>query len=167
LELDVSLVLGRLELGAFHLETPCVVSDKFKKPWFRFAGKFPGLAAPGETQGTGMEGVVLKNEPGALFVSETLLDEGEIEILVAAIDFVADDGMAEVGKMDADLMLAAGAGLDAEQGEAELRVESCELRAARLTPALSPHRVDGEGERRFGRARHSVRAVMGNAPDAT
>ena len=64
-----------------------------------------------------MERVIFKNQPDALLVRQTVLDEGEIEILVPAVKFVADDGMAEVREVDADLMLAAGAGQDAEQGE--------------------------------------------------
>ena len=51
-----------------------------------------------------------QNEPGTLFRRQTILDQRQIMILVAAIKFVADDGMAEVGEMDADLMFAAGLG---------------------------------------------------------
>ena len=38
-----------------------------------------------------------QNEPGALLIGQTILDERQIQILVAAVEFVADDGMAEVG----------------------------------------------------------------------
>jgi len=64
-----------------------------------------------------MQGVVLKYQYGALRVGEPILDEGQVTILVAAVELVADDGMAEMREVDADLMLAAGAGYEAEQAE--------------------------------------------------
>ena len=39
-----------------------------------------------------------------------MLDQREIQIRIAAIEFVADDGMAEVREVNADLMFASGAG---------------------------------------------------------
>ena len=57
-----------------------------------------------------MERVVFKDQPGALRVRQPVFDKGEIQVLVAAIKLVADDGMAEVREVDADLVLAAGAG---------------------------------------------------------
>jgi hypothetical protein len=56
-----------------------------------------------------------QNEPGALFRRQAIFDQRQIQILVAAVEFVADDGMAEVGEVDADLMFAAGAGDDPKQ----------------------------------------------------
>ncbi len=64
-----------------------------------------------------MERVILKYEPGALFVRQALFDQGKIQIRVAAINLIADNGMAEMRQMDADLMLAAGARLDTKQGK--------------------------------------------------
>ena len=41
-----------------------------------------------------MKGVILKNQPGALRGGESAFDERQITILVAAVELVADDGMA-------------------------------------------------------------------------
>jgi hypothetical protein len=56
-----------------------------------------------------VERVVCKNQFRALRFVQTIFDERHIYILVAAVKFVADDGMAEVREMDADLMFAPGA----------------------------------------------------------
>src|SRR5476649_766332 len=88
-----------------------------------------------------------ENQLRALRIGQAVLDEREIQILVAAVKFVADDGVAEVREVDADLMFAAGAGFQAEEGKVcELRAEGWETGAAHLTPALSPHPMGGEGE---------------------
>ena len=89
--------------------------DKFGEPRLGGAGKFHGPAAPGETDGAGVQGVMRQNEAGALFIGQAIFDQRQIQILVAAVEFVADDGMAEVGEVDADLMFAAGAGNEAKQ----------------------------------------------------
>ena len=75
------------------------------------------LAAPGEAHGAGVQRLVRQNEPGALLRRQAVFDQRQIQILVAAIKFVADDGMAEMGEVDADLMFAAGAGNQAKQAE--------------------------------------------------
>jgi len=64
-----------------------------------------------------VQGVIRQNEPGALLRREAIFDQRQIQILVAAVKFVADDGMAEVGEVNADLMFAAGAGDEAEEGK--------------------------------------------------
>ena len=64
-----------------------------------------------------MKRLIFKNEPGALLIGQAVFDQRQIQILVAAVKFVADDGMAEVGEVDADLMFAAGAGDEAKQAE--------------------------------------------------
>ena len=73
---------------------------------------------------------------------QPVLDEGKIQILVAAVKFIADNWMTKMRKMDADLMFAAGAGFEAEQGKVKSRMED----DTHLTPALSPHPMGGEGE---------------------
>ena len=55
-----------------------------------------------------MQGVVRQDEPDTLFIRQTVFDEREIQIRVATINLVAHDGMADVGEVEADLMLAAG-----------------------------------------------------------
>ena len=58
-----------------------------------------------------MKRLVRQNEPGKLLRRQAIFDQRQIQILVAAVKFVADDGMAEVGEVDADLMFAASAGI--------------------------------------------------------
>jgi hypothetical protein len=53
-----------------------------------------------------------QNEPGALLRRQAIFDQRQIQILVAAVEFVPDEGMTEVGEVEADLMFAAGAGND-------------------------------------------------------
>jgi hypothetical protein len=61
--------------------------------------------------------VIFKNQCCALRVVQTAFDQRQIQILVAAVKLVADDGVANVREVDADLMFAAGERLDAEQCE--------------------------------------------------
>jgi hypothetical protein len=127
--------------------------DKFGEPRLGGAGKFHGPAAPGETHGAGVERLVRQNEPGALLIGQAIFDQRQIQILVAAIEFIADDGMAEVGEVDADLVLAPGAGNEAKKGKrgwsrfrcASPRQGMEDGRWSHLTPALSPA-SGGEGE---------------------
>ena len=90
---------------------------KIRKPWFRFAGKFQFRAAPDKPHGAGVECVVFKNQFRMLLRRQAVLDERHIHLLVATVKFVADDGMAEMREMDADLMFATGAGNEAQQGK--------------------------------------------------
>jgi hypothetical protein len=80
------------------------------KPRFGWGGEIPGLAAPFKLQASGVQGVVGEDEAVALFVGEPAFDEGEIQVGVAAIYFIADDGVAKVGEVEADLVFAAGVG---------------------------------------------------------
>ena len=83
---------------------------KFKEPRLGVAGKFPGPAPPDESQGAGVQRLMRQNEPGTLLIGQAVFDQRQIQVLVAAIELVADDGVAEVGKVEADLMFATGAG---------------------------------------------------------
>ncbi len=67
---------------------------------------------------------MLKNQSGALRGSEPSFNEGQITILVTAVNFVADNRMAEVGEVDAELVLAAGARQQTEQGKRRWRTEA-------------------------------------------
>ena len=73
--------------------------------------------APCKGEAAGMEGVVGQDELFPLGLGEPAFDEGEIQIRVAAINLVADDGMAEVGEVEADLMFAAGDRFEAQKGK--------------------------------------------------
>jgi len=95
--------------GGFE-EEDLIRAGKFSKPRFGRAEKLHGPAAPNETNGAGVQGVMRQNEPGALFPGQAIFDQCQIQILVAAVNFIADDGVAKMGEMNADLMFAAGAG---------------------------------------------------------
>ena len=58
-----------------------------------------------------------QNQRPLLFFVQPPFDEGQVQILVASVDFIADDGMAEVGEVNADLMLAARLWPQAKQGK--------------------------------------------------
>ncbi len=60
---------------------------------------------------------MVEDEGGFLFGREAVLDEGEIRARVGAVKFVAHDGMADGGQVDAELMLAAGARGETDEGE--------------------------------------------------
>ncbi len=66
-----------------------------------------------------MQGVMRQNEPGALLRRQAIFDQRQIYIFITAVEFVADNGMAEMGEMDADLMFAAGAGNDPQEAKME------------------------------------------------
>ena len=89
--------------------------NKIAEELFRDAGEFHFGAAPLEADAGGVEGLVGKDELGALLGGETIFDEGEVAIFVGAGDFIADDGVAGVGQMDADLVFAAGVRTDVEE----------------------------------------------------
>ena len=61
--------------------------------------------------------MVFEDEGFPVGGGELAFDEGEVEVFVGAVEFVADDGMAEVGEVDADLVFASGAGEGLEEGE--------------------------------------------------
>ena len=54
-----------------------------------------------------MQGVLWQNQPRTLLPSQTSFDQGEVEVRVAPVKFIAHDGMAEVRQVNADLMFAA------------------------------------------------------------
>ena len=65
------------------------------------------LPAPLKLDAAGMQGVMGQDEPGALLIGQTFFHEGEVQIRVTAVQFVAHDGMADVREVDADLVFAA------------------------------------------------------------
>ena len=92
---------------------------KLREPRFGWAGKFDRLAVPDKSDRPGMEGMVFQDQPGALLFCQASFDECEITILVAAVKFVADDGMAAVRKVDAKLVLASSARDEAQERKRE------------------------------------------------
>ena len=65
----------------------------------RFALQFESYAAR-------VQRVVLKDELRTLFIGESSFHQGEVTILVVTVQFVADNGVADVGEVNADLMFA-------------------------------------------------------------
>src|SRR5436190_13684062 len=61
-----------------------------------------------------MKRLMRKDQFGALRIGQSVGDEIDVEILVATVNFVADDGVAEVGQVDSYLMLATRMRLDFE-----------------------------------------------------
>ena len=57
-----------------------------------------------------MQGLARQEEFGFQFRGPIGCDEIEITILVGAVDFVADDGMSDLGKVNSDLVGPAGSG---------------------------------------------------------
>ena len=68
----------------------------------------------------GVEAVVFSYKTIALLGSQAALDEIEVIVFVFAVNFVADDGMAEVREVDADLMFSAGDENHAQQSKAAI-----------------------------------------------
>ena len=87
------------------------------EPEFGRGGEIVGAAAPVELQAAGMKGVRRQNKARALGVGQAPLHERQIQVGVATIEFVAHNGMPQVLQVNPDLMLAAGAGQEAQQGE--------------------------------------------------
>jgi hypothetical protein len=77
--------------------------------------KFPFSSSPFEFHSGGVQGVVGKDEALALFGGQPVFDEVEIEAFVSAVKFVADDGMTEVGQVDANLVFTASVWSDPEE----------------------------------------------------
>ena len=48
---------------------------------------------------------------------KTVFHQRQVQVLVAAVEFVAHYGMAQVREVDSDLVFAPGVGNDAEEGE--------------------------------------------------
>lgn len=91
------------------------IGNKIAEEFFGNAGEFHFGAAPAEAHAGGVEGLVGEDELGALLGGEPVFDEGEVAVFVGAVDFIADDGVAGVGQMDADLVFAAGLRADVEE----------------------------------------------------
>ena len=110
-------------------------SEKIQEPRLRLHLETAFRTAPVEGDRLGVKGVIRKNEKGALGFGETAFDQGEIALLVAAVELIADNRMAVVGKMDADLMLPTVHRMDGKEGEfasvAGENLEPLELRAGR------------------------------------
>ena len=68
-----------------------------------------------------MEGLPGENEVRALAFGEAIFYKSEVTIGVGAVEFIAHDGMAQVGEMDAELVFAAGQGAQAHESKGGVR----------------------------------------------
>src|SRR5881394_1616304 len=91
------------------------VACEFNEPAFRFGLINPNLVAPNEPHSAGVKRLMPQNQSSALLLGLTAHREVQIKVFVAAVEFVADDRMADVREVDANLMLAAGARHEAQQ----------------------------------------------------
>src|SRR5580704_12892112 len=70
------------------------VSHKVRQPFFRGRMKDGRLAMPIEAHFGGVEGVVREEQAPPLFRRQAVLHQGEVKVFIAAVELVADDGMA-------------------------------------------------------------------------
>src|SRR6266404_5992914 len=117
----------------------CVVAVEIRKHSLSFGCESRLPALPHESNNTGMQGVVRKDEPGALLIRQPIFHQRHIQVFVAAIELVAYNRMTEVGKMNADFMLPTSVRDHAKQRKGSiphlvLRVEPP------LDPVLGPRR---------------------------
>lgn len=95
-----------------------------------------------------MQGVI--GEDQSLFpgVVESIRDEVEVEGLLSPVEFVADDGAADMGEMDADLVFPTGLGAGAEDGETAFGAFESRFTdnvSARLGAVFPDAILDGDG----------------------
>ena len=90
---------------------------EFSKPSFRFARKLRRPSAPGESDRAGVQSVMGQNELNFLLRGQPVFHQRQIQILVATVNFVAHDGVAEMREVDADLMFATSARDNSQQGK--------------------------------------------------
>ena len=88
-----------------------------------------------------MESLMRKKEPRLLLGRQAVFHQGQVQVFIAAVQFVADNRMAEVREMNADLVFPAGVGGYTQ--ERKWKIE--DGGRIHLTPALSPA-GGGEGE---------------------
>ena len=109
---------GRIGSSISILSTQWIVCrNEIAEEFFGGAGEVQFGAAPLEADAGGVEGLVVEDELGALRRGEPVFDEGEVAVFVGAVDLIADDGVAGVGKVDADLVFATGLRADVEEGK--------------------------------------------------
>ncbi len=73
------------------------------------------FAFPGKAQLMRVERVAVEAEDALVLLGPAFGDEFQVEIRIGAVDFVSDDGMADMGEVDAELVQAPGVGLEAQE----------------------------------------------------
>jgi hypothetical protein len=92
-----------------------IYGRKLHEPRFRRGGEVVSAVAPLELETARVKRLPGKNQVRALRVGETVFHERQITVGVAAVHFIADNGMANVSEVNAKLMFAAGAGPEAHE----------------------------------------------------
>jgi len=90
---------------------------ELSEPLLLLAAKNDTLAAPIETYLTRVQGVIRQYQFGSLLLAQPPFHQREIKVFVAAVKFVAYDGMSDMREVNADLMFATGARNHTEQRE--------------------------------------------------
>ena len=83
--------------------------NEIREPLFWLGLKLNLHSTPNESHGPRVQGVIGQDEPGFLFSRQSILDKRQVQIFIAAVKFVADNGMADVGEVNANLVFAPGA----------------------------------------------------------
>src|SRR6266513_3105624 len=96
-------------------QSPGKLACKFEEPLFRFGLINPFLFAPTEPDSARVKRLILQNQSTTLLLGLTAHREVQIKVFVTAVEFVADDRMADFGEVNANLMLPPGARRDAQQ----------------------------------------------------
>jgi hypothetical protein len=85
---------------------------KILKPGFRARDEMKVLQAPVEADTFGVEGLARQNQSLPIGIGQAIVHQGQIKILIASVELLANERMAGVGQMDPNLVFATGLGLD-------------------------------------------------------
>lgn len=80
----------------------------------------PVSPVPGKRERLRVKGVIRQEQRGALLIAQAAFHEVQVMVLIAAVELVAHDGMAEVREVDANLVLASGERVNGEKRELAL-----------------------------------------------
>src|ERR1035437_223927 len=100
---NVSAQTSRLSIcGLFGSQIRCTVGE----PLLGLGMKDLRLATPEEPDFARVQSVVAQDQPLPLLGRQTVLDQGQVQILVTSIELVAYDRVPEVRQVNAYLVLA-------------------------------------------------------------
>ena len=85
------------------------------KPVLRFRAKDPIPFPPTKANLHGVKSLVFQNKLPTLFIRQPVLDKGQVQVFVAAVEFVANDRVPDVREMNTDLVLPASPRPNIEQ----------------------------------------------------
>src|ERR1035437_3155036 len=88
-----------------------------REPSLRFGAEHPLLSVPHKAHLARVQRVVRQDQPPPLLWCQTVLDHGEVQILVTAIQFVAHDRVANVRQVNPYLVFAPRLWPHEQQGE--------------------------------------------------